>query len=342
MPPRPLWLWYALSGALACNVYTEDLVGDATGDSSNVGGTSAGGSTTGGTGSTSGTGGVGGTGSVGGSGGVGASGGGSGGVGAGGSGGVGPGGGSGGMPPTGGMSGSGDTGGMGGDPGGGGGTGGDAMGGSAGMGGSGGSGGTPPANTAVLDQINCDETFQSGPAENRRMGAWYGFPEDAEITFERSGGAPCDDSALRLQSEPLVDVGGFGTDLKRYDGGWVVGYDASAYTGIRFRARAETDTEMEVRFNVGDVNTHPEGGLCDDNVEEERCYDHYGTTIALTSDWDTYSVTFDSLSQQGWGNPGGPTLDTTQIYAIQFKFPTTDSGTLAPIDFWLDDVEFIE
>src|SRR5690606_11239014 len=149
--------------------------------------------------------------------------------------GVGPGGGSGGMPPMGGMSGSGDTGGMGGDPGGGGGTGGDATGGNAGMGGSGGmsgsgggTGGAPVVNPLVLDEIDCDLPFTSGPTDNRRQGNWYGFPPaEATLSIDRETGAMCDESTLRLHNDPFESVGGVGTDLKGAVGnGFELGYDA--------------------------------------------------------------------------------------------------------------------
>lgn len=102
-------------------------------------------------------------------------------------------------------------------------------------------------------------------------------------------------------------------------------YDASAYDGIRFFARAAQD-RMRLRVSAPPIELIPEelGGAC-----AGECPVPSGYEIALTTDWREYTVTFDQLlSTAGYSKD--------RIGGIAF-FPL-DVGDFT---LWLDDVQFV-
>jgi endoglucanase len=103
-------------------------------------------------------------------------------------------------------------------------------------------------------------------------------------------------------------------------------YDASKYSGVTFWAKGPA----HVRFKIPDAYTAPGGGNCKD------CYNDFGVELALTSEWERYTVPFAWLAQQpGWGDPR-PELATNAIYAIQWQFGTRGRD----YDVWVDDIAF--
>jgi hypothetical protein len=65
----------------------------------------------------------------------------------------------------------------------------------------------------------------------------------------------------------------------------------------------------------------------------EQCGDHWTNVVNLTSEWQFYTVPFNSLLQQGWAKRSAK-LDTTAISVLRF---TWDGGW---VDFWIDQVNF--
>jgi hypothetical protein len=104
-------------------------------------------------------------------------------------------------------------------------------------------------------------------------------------------------------------------------------YDASAYIGVSFWARASGT--LPIRFNVADGNTDSDGGVC------TSCFDHFGADITLESGWQRYTFTWWQLDQQGWGDQFS-TLDYESLFALHFQTPPNQS-----FDIWVDDVMFI-
>ncbi|HLZ07397.1 MAG TPA: hypothetical protein VKT80_02335, partial [Chloroflexota bacterium] len=109
-------------------------------------------------------------------------------------------------------------------------------------------------------------------------------------------------------------------------------YDASAYTGIAFWAKAGSGSTTSLRVNVSDKDTDPAGGTC---APADKCNDHFGKDIALTANWAAYTMTFHELLQLGWGQSFAA-LDAAHLYAIQFQV-----GKGTTFDVWLDDVAFL-
>lgn len=108
-------------------------------------------------------------------------------------------------------------------------------------------------------------------------------------------------------------------------------YDASKYVGIRFRARIGAGTTPNVRFKIGDINTHPDLGVC------KQCYNHFGRNMTFTTDWREYEVFFASLEQKPyWGDPRPPSITPSKLYSFDFAI---EPG--ATFDIWIDDIAFI-
>jgi hypothetical protein len=107
--------------------------------------------------------------------------------------------------------------------------------------------------------------------------------------------------------------------------------DVSNYVGITFRAKAGKGAGRKVRFKIGDINTHPNLGVC------KSCWNHWGKDISLTPDWREYRVLFSGLQQApGWGDPRPASLDATRLYSIDFS---VEPGQV--FDIWVDDLKFL-
>jgi hypothetical protein len=108
-------------------------------------------------------------------------------------------------------------------------------------------------------------------------------------------------------------------------------YDAHNYQGITFYARAGgPNMQPEVRVNLTTPQTLPQGGTC----MEPKCYDSFGQTISLTSEWKPYVLAFGALKQRGFGDPV-PFFDAYHVYTITFAFAGPK-----PFDLWVDDIAF--
>jgi hypothetical protein len=73
------------------------------------------------------------------------------------------------------------------------------------------------------------------------------------------------------------------------------------------------------------------GELPADN--DQQCGDHWTKTVALTNEWQFFTVPFSSMTQQGWAKHTTK-LDLTNLSLVRF---TWDGGW---IDVYLDDVRF--
>jgi hypothetical protein len=117
------------------------------------------------------------------------------------------------------------------------------------------------------------------------------------------------------------------------DGGSAkVVYDASAYAGIVFWAKAGSGSTTSLRVNVSDKDTDPAGGVC---APVSKCNDHFGATIPLATEWRQIVLPFSELKQAGWGMPAS-SFDAAHVYACQFQVPAA-----ATFDVWIADIYFL-
>jgi hypothetical protein len=107
-------------------------------------------------------------------------------------------------------------------------------------------------------------------------------------------------------------------------------YDASDYAGVRFKAKVVGSSTKKVRFNIADVNTHPDGGVC------KTCWNHFGKDMEFTGEWRDYTVSFAEVKQQsGWGERFGA-LTPSKLIALNWAV-----GPGKDFDLWIDDIQLV-
>jgi hypothetical protein len=209
--------------------------------------------------------------------------------------------------------------------------------------GSGGSSGT--AKQELIDDM--EDGDGSIVTTSGRIGAWYSYNDASATGMQKpqamtpfmmeTGGRDGKGFAAATSGAGFTVWGaGFGFNLNDpgdgMNGSAKVTYDASAYSGIAFWAKAGTGSAAALRVNVSDKNTDPAGGVC---APAEKCNDHFGKDIRLTEQWAAYTLSFADLLQLGWGQPSAA-LDVAHLYAVQFQVAKG-----VTFDVWLDDVAFL-
>ncbi|HEY8944821.1 MAG TPA: hypothetical protein VIM73_11185, partial [Polyangiaceae bacterium] len=114
-------------------------------------------------------------------------------------------------------------------------------------------------------------------------------------------------------------------------------YDASAYAGIGFWARlapGATNANTDLRVDVTDRNSVPQGFVCDD--ENVRCYANFGVRFVIGEEWQFYQFLWSDLSQPGWQDRSYPSIERSALYGVRFQVETEQ-----PFDFQIDDVVFL-
>jgi len=118
-------------------------------------------------------------------------------------------------------------------------------------------------------------------------------------------------------------------------------YNASTYgyTGIQFDIRMTSSAAVStVRFMVPSSVTEGSGtgGTCS---ATDKCSDHFGQDLTVTSSWQTITCYFANLTQAGWGTASASaTIDPTQIFGAQWQANNT---TGAAIGLQVDNVRFV-
>src|SRR5262249_40387743 len=108
-------------------------------------------------------------------------------------------------------------------------------------------------------------------------------------------------------------------------------YDARAYRGISFWAKAGAGSATKVRLKVPDASTDPDGKVC------SECFNDFGSDIELSTTGTKYTPPFSARAQRrGWGAPPPPAIDRAKLYGVQWQVNTPG----ASFDVWVDDVAF--
>lgn len=198
----------------------------------------------------------------------------------------------------------------------------------------------PPGETILIDDF---EDGDNRPfKEFQREGYWYSaadttpgeiFPKPNTFAAEalpESETAPQNRMAAHLVANGYSDWGVvWGTSLRWVDAGVKCPFNGTKFAGVKFRAKGTG----RVRVNFGIPETIPKeyDGTC-----AERCYDTHSRVVMLTPEWETYEVPWAQLQQWGWGTQAR--FDPARLLSLQFAV----DGKNLPVDFWLDDVTFIE
>jgi hypothetical protein len=110
-------------------------------------------------------------------------------------------------------------------------------------------------------------------------------------------------------------------------------YDGSKYAGVSFTAKVGPKSAKKVRFNLGDVNTHPDLGSC------TNCWNHFSKDLELSTEWTEYRVSFtDMVQRPGWGVPRPKSISSNALYTLTFAF----EGSGGEFELFVDDIQFLE
>jgi hypothetical protein len=204
------------------------------------------------------------------------------------------------------------------------------------------------APTDLIDDMESDTGRIRSPGRN---GFWLWFDDGTDGGSLSPSSLPLlptlnsPPRGTSLYAERLTGSGfnvwgaGMGFDLKdNYDGGTInldggtskTQYDASGYSGITFFAKAGGAAGFLVRVNAPDKNTDPSGGVC------TTCYDHFGTSISLTTTWQQFTIKWSSMTQKGFGTPHETAVAAANLYGLQFNI---SNGVT--FDMWIDDISFV-
>jgi hypothetical protein len=204
----------------------------------------------------------------------------------------------------------------------------------------------PVDPTALIDDL--EDGNGSLPLIATRNGSWWIStdmsagtiepPPDAAPPAERILGGRCESEyAMRVTGSDFTVWGAVLTAGFRYTTD-VAPIDASSYRGVRFWAKVGESHTSPVRVQFQDSNTQPVGGKCNpDGTGTDQCYDGFGTTLSsINGEWQEFELEFSTLTQRDFGFHAD-TLDTANVYDIEWNF---DSNTT--FDLWIDDLWFYE
>ncbi len=224
------------------------------------------------------------------------------------------------------------------------------------------------ANSSMISDFEGDPTaaLEVTGDSGQYSGLWEGFGDDAgtiTVAVESASDAECGSQALHASGSGFMSYVGIGFSLAGDPMAPTV-YDASQWSGIRFKAKKGTGTLTPVRFNIAIPASEGtgSGGTCDENAAENDCYNHPGRflegPLEATTEWKTYHFCFDrdlypQFLPSSLSNAQRSTI-SSNILKVQFLFnkaidpnkdvETDPTGGLYDIntafDFWVDDIEF--
>lgn len=223
------------------------------------------------------------------------------------------------------------------------------------------------ANSLMISDFEGATPLEVTGDANQFSGLWEGFGDGTGTqTFEVEPvtDAECGSQALHTTGSGFSDWGvGIGFSLAGMPEAPTV-YDASAWKGIRFKAKKGSGGLTPVRFNISIPASEgiDSGGTCDPSTARDGCYNHPGRFLEgsyeVGSEWRTYHFCFDrdlypQFLPSDLTNAQRSTI-SSNVLKMQFIFnkaidPNKDVETDAngglydlnsAFDFWVDDVEF--
>jgi hypothetical protein len=187
----------------------------------------------------------------------------------------------------------------------------------------------PP--TAVIDDFEDGDLFLPSPARQGRVGNWYAYGDGTGVTsldpLAINRGVS---SAKGVHAKGAVFTNwgsGFGVDLN-YNQSTKAPYDASAYKGITFWARAESTPTVTVL--LPDTDTDAVGGTC------SSCGHHFYKAVQLTTGWQRFTIAFAQLAPEPGGFPQPTAFKPSGVFTIQFRLAAGQN-----YDVYVDDVAFV-
>ncbi|HEY0464268.1 MAG TPA: hypothetical protein VGC79_08670 [Polyangiaceae bacterium] len=219
-----------------------------------------------------------------------------------------------------------------------------------------GAGGTPTAGGCkaavgiaaekLIDDLEDGDGTISGAGS--RVGYWYTYNDGtgtqtpapkAPFLGVAPGNTTGTPKLAAVTSGTVFTTYGAGMGFDFNNNGKSCPYDASAYMGIKFWAKANAGNMAMMKLTAmvkipATTPTTADGGTC-----AAMCEDHYALTPAptLTTTWTQYTITFANkatFAQGGFGT-AVPTFDKSKILAMQFQVAKS-----VKFDFSVDDITF--
>lgn len=173
--------------------------------------------------------------------------------------------------------------------------------------------------------------------DDGRAGWWFSYDDGSggQLVRERidAGEGGTRRRVMHVRATGFKKWGaGFGASIHAATTpGWGCAYDASAYSGLRLRARGHG----RLRLVLVDAAHLPvaRGGACP--RPSEACHDAPGVWLDLTESWTTYELPFCGFFAEGWGGTDG--VDPARLVSFQFRVRAGEEA-----EAWLDDLAFYQ
>lgn len=189
------------------------------------------------------------------------------------------------------------------------------------------------ADSVVVAAADIIDDFEDGDftvsALGGRNGNWYVYGDGTgTLGFDVTGiarGASL--KGIHTKGKDFTNWGsGMGVNMQSSGS---TGFNASAYTGVTFWARAAAAQSLLVVFP--DVDTDPTGKLC------TTCDHHYNKAIQVTTGWQRFTVNFADLVLEGGTVPTPTAFKPEGLISVQFRFSPGQS-----YEFFVDDLAFVK
>jgi hypothetical protein len=177
-----------------------------------------------------------------------------------------------------------------------------------------------------------------------RKGYWYTFNDGTAVQVPTSsatvpfkpaaGGYPAATSMFAaITSGPAFTMWGAGIGFHFNEAaGTLCGYNATAYSGIKFWAKSTAPLKAMVQIPA----TTAKVAANDDATCVAKCNNHFFLAVPITAAWTQYTIDFAAATfkqEEGWGTVA--TFDKTKLIGMQFQV-----GMGVAFDFSIDDVTF--
>lgn len=188
----------------------------------------------------------------------------------------------------------------------------------------------------VIDDFeDGDHSLPVSPALGGRVGHWYAYSDGSGTgslgvnTIKRGASSLY---GLHVTGQDFKTWGaGFGVDLNNSgsDQSSKLAYDATAYSGLTFWARAQSPTAVTVL--LPDTETDAAGQTC------SICEHHYYKIVQVTPSWQRFTLAFSELGLEPGGAPVPAAFRAKGMVSLQFRFALGQT-----YDLYLDDVAFVK
>jgi poly(3-hydroxybutyrate) depolymerase len=182
----------------------------------------------------------------------------------------------------------------------------------------------------LLDDFEDGNSLLS--SEGSRSGSWFAFTDETSGCLTVGISRESTSRVLEAKGDGFSAWGaGFGVNLAwNAEASERCLYDASAYSGIRFRARGNATIRVNLSSRASVFESL--GGDC---VDASGCYDRHGKNLTLTTEWTDYTIDFCELRTENWGTVEAD-FDPEAAASLLFVVRSTSAFDVA-----VDDIEFV-